>query len=212
MFMNRDRMSLWVRLVAFGLAAVFVGTFVFFGIGSLVSYNLLDLISGGGNEQDPAAQTAGLEEQVQRAEQELEGNPEDPDAIVSVGSLYLQDDRTEEAVEVLERGREVAPQDEDVALLLGQARAQQAQSAPEEERADLYRQSGEAFAAATEIEPENEDAFLAAGDAYEQAGESGLAIQYYNGYLDLEPDSEQAPEVEQRISDLLAGGGETTGG
>lgn len=210
MFMNRDRMSLWVRLVAFGLAAVFVGTFVFFGIGSLVNYNLFDLI-GGGDEPEEAAQTSALNEQIQVARQELEENPENPDAIARLGSLHLQNNQPAEAAEVLERGREAAPDDEGVAMLLGQARYGQAQAAPEGERAELYRQAGEAFAAATEIEPENEDAYLAAADAYDQADEPGRAIQYYNGYLDLEPDGEQAQAVEQRISELLAGTGEETG-
>ena len=112
---------------------------------------------------------------------------------------------------MLENGREAAPKDAEIPLLLGEVYSRQAQVTPEEEqKKDLYRKAGDAYAAAAEIEPDNEDAYLLAGQAYDQADEPAQAIKYYNGYLDLEPEGEPAQAVKERISALLEGG-ESTG-
>ncbi len=208
--MDRERLGCWARGIAIGLAVMFVGSFVFFGIGSLASYNLFELVFGSDQDQQQAGQTVGLDEQIQSARQEVEENPEDPEAITTLAALYYQDNRLEEAEEVLVQGREVAPENEDIAMLLGQVYFRQAQTAPEDDREELYAEAGDAFAAAAEIEPENEDAHLAAGEAYEQAGQPSEAIKHWNVYLDLEPEGEQAEAVEERISALLEGG-QTTG-
>lgn len=208
--MDRERLGCWARVIAIGLAVMFVGSFVFFGIGSITSYNIFELIFGNDQSQQQAGQTVGLEDQIQSARQELDQNPEDPEAITTLAALYVQDNQLEEAEQVLVRGREVAPENEDIALLLGQVYAQQAPSAQGEEQRELHAKAGDAFAAATEIEPENEDAYLAAGEAYEQAGQPSEAIKYWNGYLELEPEGEQADAVKERISALLEGG-QTTG-
>jgi regulator of sirC expression with transglutaminase-like and TPR domain len=113
---------------------------------------------------------------------------------------------------VLEEGRKVAPRDEEIALTLGQVRYQRAQSAPEESQRETYDRAGDAFAAAAELDPENEDAYLAAGEAYDRAGQPAQAIKYWNGYLELEPEGEQADAVKERISELLEGEENTTGG
>lgn len=209
MMMDRERMGCWAKAIAIGLAVVFLGSFVILGIGSNVTYNLFDLI--GGQDQQSTGQTTDTGDQIQAAQEELDQNPEDPEAIRTLAALYAQNNQFEEAERVLRRGREVAPQDAEMALLLGQVYAQQAQTAPQEEQRELYSQSGDAFAAAAEIEPDNEDALYFAGQAYDQAGEPAEAIKYWNTYLELEPEGEQSEQVRERISSLLEGGGGTTG-
>jgi cytochrome c-type biogenesis protein CcmH/NrfG len=209
MMMNRDRISFWVRLVAILLAFFFVASFVFVGLGTNVSYNLFDLI--GGQDQQAGGQTTDPQDQIEGAEQELQENPKDPDAIKELAALYYQNGRYDDAARVLQDGREVAPNDEEIPFLLGQVYLQEARATPGEEQNRLYLQAGDAFAAAAELEPENEDAYLFAGESYDQAGEPAQAIKYYNGYLDLEPEGEQSEAVKERISTLLEGG-ETTGG
>lgn len=208
--MNRDRMGFWVRLVAILLAFFFVASFVFVGLGTNVSYNLFDLI--GGEDQPPGGQTTDPQDQIEEAEQELEKNPDDPDAVKELAALYYQNGRYDDAARVLQDGREAAPNDAEIPFLLGQVYLQEAQATPGEEQDRLYSQAGDAFAEAAEIEPDNEDAYLFAGESYDRAGEPAEAIKYYNGYLDLEPEGEQSEAVEERISALLEGGGETTGG
>jgi cytochrome c-type biogenesis protein CcmH/NrfG len=208
MMMNRDRISFWVRLVAILLAFFFVASFVFVGLGTNVSYNLFDLI--GGQDQQAGGQTTDPQDQIEGAEQELQENPKDPDAIKELAALYYQNGRYDDAARVLQEGREVAPNDEEIPFLLGQVYLQEARATPGEEQDRLYLQAGDAFAAAAEIEPDNEDAYLFAGESYDQAGEPAQAIKYYNGYLDLEPEGEQSEAVKERISTLLEGG-ETTG-
>jgi cytochrome c-type biogenesis protein CcmH/NrfG len=209
MMMNRDRLGFWVRLVAILLSVFFIGSMVFVGLGTNVSYNLFELI--GGSDQQPGGQTTDPQEQIEQAERELEENPRDPEAIKELAALYYQNGQLEDAARVLENGREAAPKDAEIPLLLGEVYSRQAQVTPEEQqKKDLYKRAGEAYAAAARIEPDNEDAYLLAGEAYDQADEPAQAIKYYNGYLDLEPEGEQAQAVKERISALLEGG-ESTG-
>jgi cytochrome c-type biogenesis protein CcmH/NrfG len=208
MMMNRERLGFWVRLVAILLSIFFIGSMVFVGLGTNVSYNLFELI--GGSDQQPGGQTTDPQEQIEQAEKELEENPRDPDAIKELAALYYQNGQLEDAARVLENGREAAPKDAEIPLLLGEVYSRQAQVTPEEQqKKDLYKRAGEAYAAAARIEPDNEDAYLLAGEAYDQAGEPAQAIKYYNGYLDLEPEGEQAQAVKERISALLEGGEST---
>jgi tetratricopeptide (TPR) repeat protein len=208
--MNRDRIGFWVRLVSILLAFFFVASFVFVGLGTNVSYNLFDLI--GGQDQPPGGQTSDPQDQIEEAERELEESPKDPDAIKELAALYYQNGRYDDAARVLQKGREAAPNDEEIPFLLGQVYLQEAQATPGDEQKELYARAGDAFAAAAEIEPDDEQAYLYAGESYDRAGEHAEAIEYYNGYLDLEPEGEQAQAVEERISTLLEGGETTSGG
>ena len=207
MMMNRDRIGFWVRLLSIVLAFFFVAAFIFVGLGTNVSYNLFDLI--GGDDQQAEEQTTDPQDQIQEAEKRLEEHPKDPDAIKELAALYYQTGQYDDAARVLQDGREVAPKDPEIPFLLGQVYLQEAQATPGKEQDKLYQQAGDAFAAAAEIDPENEDAYLFAGQSYDRAGEPALAIKYYNGYLDLEPEGKQSEAVKERISALLEGG-ETT--
>src|SRR5919112_1169345 len=209
MMMNRDRIGFWVRLLSIVLAFFFVASFIFVGLGTNVSYNLFDLI--GGNDKQAGEQTTDPQDQIQEAEKRLEEHPKDPDAIKELAALYYQTGRYDDAARVLQDGLEVAPKDPEIPFLLGQVYLQEAQATPGKEQDKLYQQAGDAFAAAAEIDPENEDAYLFAGQSYDRAGEPALAIKYYNGYLDLEPQGQQSEAVKERISTLLEGG-ETTSG
>jgi cytochrome c-type biogenesis protein CcmH/NrfG len=209
MMMNRDRIGFWVRLLSIVLAFFFIASFIFVGLGTNVNYNLFDLI--GGQDEQAGGQTTDPQDQIQEAEQQLQENPKDPNAIKELAALYYQTGRYDEAAQVLQNGREVAPKDPEIPFLLGQVYLQEGQATPGEEQDKLYRQAGDAFAAAAEVEPDNEDAYLLAGQSYDQAGEPAQAIKYYNGYLDLEPKGQQSEAVKERISTLLEGG-KTTGG
>jgi cytochrome c-type biogenesis protein CcmH/NrfG len=213
MMLDRDKITFWTRLGAIVLAAIFVGSFVFMGIGTNISYNLFELLGGGQNQ--PAGQTTGAEDQIERARADLEENPDNPRTMRRLAGLYIQAGRTDEAIEVLERGREVAPDDPYIPLLLGQAHDRKAQAQTEEaERQATYARAGDSYVSAAEVQESDQrkaQAYLLAGQAYEQAGDDGRAIQYWNDYLDLEPEADQADAVRERIQTLLEGG-ETTGG
>lgn len=212
MMMNRDKLGLWARIGAILLAVLFVLSFVLFGIGSNVSYNPLDLFRSPQDQQ--ATQTTGSEEQIERSRAELEENPEDPKLIRRLAGLYLQNGQTSEAIRVLEDGRKAVPEDPAIPLVLAGAYDQRAQALTDEkERQAAYAKAGDAYVAATETEEsERRDAqaFLGAGLAYEQAGDKAKAIQYWNEYLEIEPEGEQADAVKERISTLLKGE-DTTG-
>ena len=206
MMMNRERLGFWVKLVAVVLSVVFIGSSVFLGLGTNVSYNLFELFGGGSAQQQQENRAPDPQDQIDRAEKNLQQNPRDPEAIKDLASLYYNAGRYDEAVRVLQNGREDAPKDEEIPLLLGQVFSQQAQSTPGKEKKEFHKKAGDAFAAATQEEPDNEEAYLLAGDSYEQAGKPAEAIKYYNGYLEREPKGENSQAVKARISALLEGG------
>src|ERR671917_2852931 len=130
MMMNRERIGFWVRLVAILLAVFFIGSFIFVGLGTNVNYNLFELI--GGSDQQQGGQTTDPQEQIEQAERELEENPKDPEAIKGLAALYYQNGQLEDAARVLENGREAAPNDAEMPLLLGEVYSRQAQVASDE--------------------------------------------------------------------------------
>jgi tetratricopeptide (TPR) repeat protein len=209
MMLDRDKITFWTRLGAIALAVIFIFSGIIYGVGT--NSSLLDVLgsNSAGQEQE---QTTDSAEQITRAEQELEEDPENVRVIRRLAGLYIQDGRTQEATEVLESGREAAPDDPVIPLYLGQAYERRAQAqTDEEERAATYQQAGDAYAAAADLQSDKPQAYLSAGQAYEQAGDKGRAIQYWNGYLELEPEGEQADAVKERIVTLLEGE-ETTNG
>jgi cytochrome c-type biogenesis protein CcmH/NrfG len=212
MMMNRDRISFWVRLVSIVLAAFFLISFIFLGLGTNISYNIFELIGNQDQQQQQADQAPDPQEQITEAEKALEKDPKDPEKIKDLAALYYNAGRYDDAIQILQRGREVAPQDEEIPALIGQIYSQQAQAEKGEKQKELLKKAGDAFAASAEAEPDNADAYLLAGQAYDQAGQPADAIEYYNGYLDLEPKGEQAKQVKERISALLEGGGSSGSG
>jgi len=204
MMLDRDKLTFWTRLGAIALAAVFIGSFLFMGVGSDVNISFFGLFGGGSEGQKE--QKSGQDEQITQAEQALEEDPENPRAIKRLSALYLQEGQTDKAAEVLKKGREVDPDDPVIPLYLGQAYDRKAQGlADEEERKATYKEAGDAYAAVTEIQENKPQTYLLAGQAYEQAGDKGRAIQYWNGYLKLEPEGDKSDEVKERIDTLLKG-------
>jgi cytochrome c-type biogenesis protein CcmH/NrfG len=209
MMMNRERISFWVRLVAIVLAAFFLLSFIFLGVGTNINYNVFQLFGDQNQQQQQADQTPDPEEQISAAEKELEKDPKDPEKIKNLAALYYTSGRYDDALRVLQKGRGVAPQDEEIPALIGQIYSQEAQTAKGEKQKELLAEAGDAFAASAETDPDNADAYLLAGQAYDQAGQPADAIEYYNGYLDLESKGENAEQVKDRISALLEGGDES---
>ena len=206
MMMNRDRLGFWVRLVSIVLAAFFLLSFIFLGLGTNISYNLFEVIGNQDQQQQRADQAPDPQDQIAQAEKALEKDPKDPEKIKDLAALYYNAGRYDDALQVLQKGREVAPQDQEIPAFMGQIYSQQAQAEKGEKQKELLKKAGDAFAASAEADPNNAEAYLLAGQAYDQAGQSADAIEYYNGYLDLEPKGENAKKVKDRISALLEGG------
>src|SRR5215203_2293541 len=206
MMMNRDRLGFWVRVVSIVLAAFFLISFIFLGVGPNISYNIFELIGNQDEQQDQSDRAPDQQEQIAAAEKELEKDPKDSEKIKNLAALYYTAGRYDDALQVLQKGREAVPKDEEIPALIGQIYSQQAQAAKGEKQKELLKEAGDAFAASTEADPDSADAYLLAGQACDQAGQPADAIEYYNGYLDLEPKGENARKVKDRISALLEGG------
>jgi len=211
MMMNRKRLGRMMAVVAVVLATFFVLSSVLIGFGTNVNYNLFDLIGGQDQTQQPD-QGPTPQDAIDGAKKDLGQNPKDPDAITDLAGLYAQNGQYDEAVKVLQDGREAVPNNAEIPALLGAIYQQQAAGVDPKEQEDLYAKAGDSFATAAEKEGEDEDLYLQAGQNYDQAGEPAEAIKYYNGYLDLEPEGEQSGAVEDRIAALLEGGESTASG
>jgi cytochrome c-type biogenesis protein CcmH/NrfG len=210
MMMNRDRLSFWVRLVSIVLAAFFLISFIFLGLGTNISYNLFEVLGNQDQPKQQAGQASDPQEQISDAEKALDKDPKDSEKIKDLAALYYNAGRYDDALQVLQKGREVAPQDQEIPAFMGQIYSEQAQAEKGEKQKELLKKAGDAFAASAEADPDNAEAYLLAGQAYDQAGQPADAIEYYNGYLDLEPKGEKAEKVEDRISALLEGGKSST--
>jgi cytochrome c-type biogenesis protein CcmH/NrfG len=211
MMMNREKIGFWVRLLSIVLAAVFLISFLFLGVGTNLNINIFELFGNQDQQQKQADQAPDPEQQIAAAEKDLKKDPKDPEKIKNLAALYYTAGRYDDALQVLQRGREVAPKDEEIPALIGQIYSQQAQAATGDKQKELQKKAGDAFAEAAKAEPDNADAYLLAGQAYDQAGQPADAIEYYNGYLDLEPKGENAKKVKDRISALLEGGNKSGG-
>jgi cytochrome c-type biogenesis protein CcmH/NrfG len=211
MMMNRDRLGFWVRLVSIVLAAFFLLSFIFLGLGTSISYNLFEVIGNQDQQKQQANQAPDAQDQIAQAEKALEKDPKDPEKIKDLAALYYSAGRYDDALQVLQKGREVAPQDQEIPAFMGQIYSEQAQAEKGEKQKELLKKAGDAFAASAEADPDNAEAYLLAGQAYDQAGMPADAIEYYNGYLDLQPKGEDAKKVKDRISALLEGGGSSAG-
>jgi tetratricopeptide (TPR) repeat protein len=113
MMMNRERLSFWVRLVAILLAAIFIISFVFLGVGTNISYNIFDLF-GNQNQPQQQDQTPDPEKQIAAAEKDLKKDPKDPEKIKDLAYLYYTAGRYDDAIQVLQDGQKAAPKDEEI--------------------------------------------------------------------------------------------------
>jgi cytochrome c-type biogenesis protein CcmH/NrfG len=205
MMMNRERIGFWVRLVAILLSAVFLISFIFLGVGTNIQYNVFDLFGNQNQQKQQQAQTPDPEQQIAAAEKDLKKDPKDPEKIKDLAYLYYTAGRYDDAIQVLQKGQEVAPNDEEIPALLGQIYSQQAQTATGKKKEELQVKAADAFAASAAAQPDDADAYLLAGQAYDQAGQPAEAIKYYNEYLDRAPKGQDAARVKDRISALLEG-------
>ena len=119
MMMNRDKLSFWVRLVSIVLAAFFLLSFIFLGLGTNISYNLFELIGNQDQQQQQADQAPDPQDQIANAEKALKKDPKDPEKIKDLAALYYTAGRYDDAIQVLQRGQEVAPKDEEIPALIG---------------------------------------------------------------------------------------------
>jgi cytochrome c-type biogenesis protein CcmH/NrfG len=204
MMMNRDKLSFWVRLVSIVLAAFFLISFIFLGVGTNISYNIFELIGNQDQQQQQADQAPDPQEQIAEAEKVLEKHPKDPEKIKDLAGLYYNAGRYDDAIQVLQKGQEAAPNDEEISAFLGQIYSQQAQTASGKKE-ELQDKAADAFAASAAAQPDDANAYLLAGQAYDQAGQPAEAIKYYNEYLDRAPKGQDAARVKDRISALLEG-------
>ncbi len=200
-----------MAVVAVLLAAFFLLSSILLGLGMTTTYNLFEVFGAQSQPQPQQNQGPTPQDAIEEAQKDLEQNPGNPDAITDLAGLYAQNGQYDEAARVLRDGREAAPNNSEIPALLGAVYGQQALGVEPKEQKELYGRAGDAFATAAEMEGNDEELYLQAGQAYEEADQPAEAIKYYNGYLDVEPEGQEAEQVKDRIAVLLEGGQEGGG-
>ena len=129
-------------MVAILLAAIFLISFIFLGIGTNIQYNIFDLFGNQDQPNQQQDQTPDPEQQIAAAEKDLKKDPKDPEKIKDLAYLYYTAGRYDEAIQVLQKGQEAVPNDEEIPALLGQIYSQQAQTALGKEEGRAGGQGG----------------------------------------------------------------------
>lgn len=171
-----------VQVVAVFTAVAFAG----------VAFIVLAFVALGGGENAQEGSNAAL---VAEAQQDVDANPQDPDAWED---LALAQATNGDFTEALESGRRAAELDP------GDFRRV-------ETLVSLHTQSGNPDGAISALEtytqdnPENPDAFLQLGNLAQRAGRDTLARLSFERFLVLAPDDRNADGVRQQIENIESG-------
>ncbi len=77
-------------------------------------YNLFDLFGNQDQQQQQATRRPIRRQQIASAEKDQEKDPKDPGEDKDLAALYYTAGRYDDAIQVLQRGQEVAPKDEEI--------------------------------------------------------------------------------------------------
>ncbi|RJQ47736.1 MAG: hypothetical protein C4534_00765 [Gaiellales bacterium] len=192
MLMDRKKIERWWRWAAIILAGIFLLSFVLLGVGSSSAGNVLQGCNG---SSESVNQDSYFVERENYYNGRLADDPNDVEAMIGLARLYAYQtqDRRMEGVALLDRAIAADPANVTARL----------------EKANIYLQllndPGEAtrlLAEAAAIAPDNAEVFLQLGIAAEQAGQNAQAIDAWNRYLQLDPDSNLADTIRGKIAVL----------
>lgn len=212
MLLDRRRIRKWAKWVALALAIIFMGGFLFLGIGyGGAEFNVSEIFSGGCTETTAPNTAQG---ELDKYLAVLAANPNDTGAMQSAATVYEgmyqaggdQGDPTYllQAAALLERAIAVDPSLMDVYLRL----------------ADDYREVGSSAALekavvalnkALDVDPNNANIYLKLGTVQRSLGNVQMAALAWQKYLLLDPNGEYA-EIIQGQLDELVGNTTTTAG
>ena len=180
MLLDQKRTKRLVQVGAILTSIAFVGIFPII---------LFFIIFGGG--------TGGQNDLIGPAEELVAENPQDPEAWEELASAHAAGQNFEDAIEAERMAVELDPKNFNrVSTLVG-----------------FHIQTGDPDAAVeavqtyTRANPKDADAFLTLGQLAANVGRFPLARLSYQRYLQLSPDSPDAPAVRQAIEQLDSGGG-----
>lgn len=172
------------------LAVVFGVSFVAFGVGSGVQGGIADIIQGRAPDTGP---------DIEAARERVAENPRDAAALRTLATALQNDNRTDEAVPVLERYSRVRPKDTDALTEL--ATLYQAKAARLRGEAQLAQLRVQAAAPEADILPASTTPLgKALGDMPISSAVSGAAQAEFNDKLSqMQASYRQAQQVYERI-------------
>lgn len=192
MLLDRRRIKKWARWVALILAIVFVGGFLFMGVGyGGAGFNISSLFTG---EDNTTASVQTPEDKLAAYQAALQANPADVEAMLGSANVYQQLGNVQAAAMYLENVIVLDPQQKDVYIRLANLYMS----------SDLsdYRSAVTVLNKATSVDANNPDVFLKLGTAQNNLGNTEAAILAWQKYLQLAPDGDMAEIVQEQITKL----------
>ena len=192
MLLDRKRIKKWGRWIALFVAIVFVGGFLFMGVGyGGAGFDLSALFRG---DESPAATPQTPEERLAAYQAVLAQNPTDIEAMMGAANVYQQMGNFPAAAMYLENVVVLDPGRKDIYLRLANLYL----------HADMsdFRSAVTVLNKATSVDPTNPDVFLMLGMAQNRLGNTEAAILAWQKYLQLAPDGDMAGVVQEQIDEL----------
>ncbi|HLA81489.1 MAG TPA: tetratricopeptide repeat protein [Thermoleophilia bacterium] len=195
LLLDRRRIKKWAKWIALFLAIVFGASFLFLGVGygGGAGFDLSSLFKGD-DSSNTAEQTP--DEKLAAYNETLKQNPNDITALLGAATLLQQANNYAAAVVYLEKAIAADPNQKDVYIRLANLYMSQ----------DLsdYQAAATVLNKATAVDPNNPDVYLKLGSAQSSLGNTQAAILAWQKYLELAPNGEMAPVVQEQITKLSA--------
>jgi cytochrome c-type biogenesis protein CcmH/NrfG len=148
--------------------------------------------SGSQSTGQPSQDSQQRANRILALEQEITANPENVNALIELGDIYLDSNRYENAISIFVKAEQLAPKDFHILNDLG----------------TLYLRTGnfetalEKFEAVLKIDPSHIHSLYYVGLVYRETGETEKALQAFEEVLSLNPDPQLANAVQQEITVL----------
>jgi hypothetical protein len=206
MLLNRQRVKFWQRII-FGAMAALMAGFLIFGYSGVVSS------CNGGNSVNTG--NSALDQQAKAAQAALKKNPNDASALLSMAQVYQAQGNGQtsgSADQATSFTKALDYYDRYLALsdktLGGNPRGLRFDALTNIAaiQIQLYalKDVVKTYQKMLKLQPTNTLLYLQLGSAAEQASETKTALKAFNTFLKLEPKSQYAAQVKQRIAALSA--------
>lgn len=211
MLLDRKKVKFWQRIV-FGAMAVLMGGFLVFGYSGVLSS-----CQESGGVLSP---TKRLDEEIAALQARLAQSPKDTEALRNLAIAYFSRGNQQEPDSAAQRNDWLRAADayEQADRLLARRKG----AAAKEQRVDVFEslvsvyislqqfdQATAVYGTLTDIEPQNAEFFFAMGSMAVQAGDTDTALLAFQRFLELAPDSSEAPAVKEWVkANTPKGGGQ----
>ena len=185
-----NRIAKWFAII---LAVIFGLSGVVLGVGSTTG----NLFAGCASDSSSGLNSnSSFSDRENYLLNQIKQNPKDTDSMLQLANLYAGDDvaRYQDAIDWFNKYLAIDTKNVDVRLRMGSLYLNKMNDPASAVKIDTE---------ATSIDPKNANAFLQLGLAAKGAGQNQAAIDAWNQYLQLAPNSSYADQIKSEIDKLM---------